>query len=789
MLLTAADGLFKLDDQPFFPRFGAIPYSQIEPERWPILLDSFGKSGLNGVSAAVPWFWHEPEEHVFDFDGRSHPSRNLTAFIEACRTAGLPLIINPGPFSQAQLFAWGHPLQRERVVRWYENLGAFLKQYQSDPVIALQIDCKTAIADYLDVGAAIEAAGGAATNVGAQTNAGDDIADNSAHDPLNDAADDAADNVDNVVADAATSAAAVRFRAFLEHKYGTLEALNQVWDSSWQAWSEIRPLAPPLKHTSLHDWQEFSAQWSHELLGWLADLARHRILPVPLIINTTPATTRAGNSSSGYYGYDFTAKYSATHYASDDPFGAAMASDIAAMYIKSPSCAATRLAPPPCAARLDCVGLEGHSNITADTAVQAAISTIAHGTKAFSNWRFQMPLTPGKKPQTTENVTQASENASADSDLHKDNYEDNFSAIQATAEFIAHYEADLLTASSVLDDIAILFYEPNQHLFPEDFLFGRYAGVTDPSAFIRRTSLNGVYALLAASGFRPRFVNLTESDQSELQRCRVLFFPNLGYIDRTSYDKLVQYVEAGGILVTLPAHPKYDLSGRPLDTSALYAAPEKEQRKPGHLGLMAGWAWHLIRQRFSSPGLGLQAEPLLKTHLPALPMVDSDGRYLRGDIQQTVFVPRVDGRVLLLSPSSSEILGYSIPFDQGISAVLGTMIGGSFMFPHYYRLSETELQTLCEFCKALLARWDLAPRTKSELPVEVVYRTTPRHTYVFLINRGRARTGRFELARDLCPGAPEVIFSWGGLEADPVLLGQIQVKLAADGVVVLRYRR
>ena len=53
MLLTAADGLFKLDDQPFFPRFGAIPYSQIEPERWPILLDSFGKSGLNGVSAVL----------------------------------------------------------------------------------------------------------------------------------------------------------------------------------------------------------------------------------------------------------------------------------------------------------------------------------------------------------------------------------------------------------------------------------------------------------------------------------------------------------------------------------------------------------------------------------------------------------------------------------------------------------------------------------------------------------------------------------------------------------------
>ena len=129
MLFTAADGLFKLNGQSFFPRFGTIPYSQIEPERWPILLESFKKSGLNGVSAVIPWL----------------SSRNLIAFIEACQAASLPLVLNPGPFGQAPLLPWWHPLERAQVVRWYESLGSILKRYQFDPVVALQIDCPATI--------------------------------------------------------------------------------------------------------------------------------------------------------------------------------------------------------------------------------------------------------------------------------------------------------------------------------------------------------------------------------------------------------------------------------------------------------------------------------------------------------------------------------------------------------------------------------------------------------------------------------------------------------------------
>jgi len=732
MFLTAANGLFKLDDQPFFPRFGIIPYAQIEPDRWPILLESFKKSGLNGVSAAVSLSRHVTEEQVYDFDGRSHPSRNLIGFIEVCRTASLPLVINPGPFDQRQLFSLGQSHQREQLVRWYESLGAALLQYQADPIIAVQIDCASACPDHHQ---------------------------DYHRDPE----------------------VAARFRHSLEHKYGTLEALNQVWGSSWQDWSEIRPLTPPLKQDALHDWQEFGAQWSRELLDWLTDLA-HNLLPVPL-----------------YCGYDLTTKYSDTPYAADFPFRAALTSDVAAM----------RLASPACAARLDCAGLDENSNITANTATQAAISAIAHGTKAFGSWRFQIP-----RPSSAE--TTATDSNPCETDR-------NWSAIQATARFIAHYEQELLAATAILDNVGILCYEPNQQLYPEDFLLGRYA--IDPSAFIRREGLYGVYALLAVSGFRPRFMDLKNAEESELRRCRILFFPNLGYIDRDSYDKLVQYVEAGGVLVTLPVHPKYDLSGKPLDTSALYATPEKNHKSVGRLGLLVAWAWHLARLRFFEPKSGSQPkgeyepelirndypasgdslkmsadmslnmymraelEPILKTHLPAMPMVDATGRYIRGDIQHTVFVPRADAHVLLLSPSSSEILGYAMPFGQGVSAVLGTVIGGSLMLPHYYRLSEAEIRTLCEFCRDLLAEWGLTPRTKSELPVEVVYRTTPAHTYVFLINRGRARAGRFELARDLCPGAPEVVFSWGGSEAEPVLLGQIQAKLGEDGIVVLRYRR
>lgn len=722
MLFTAADGLFKLNGQSFFPRFGTIPYSQIEPERWPILLESFKKSGLNGVSAVIPWL----------------SSRNLIAFIEACQAASLPLVLNPGPFGQAPLLPWWHPLERAQVVRWYESLGSILKRYQFDPVVALQIDCPAtipAMPNYHD----IIASGAGDRNAWTHENGG-----HGGH---------------------------VRVRSFLEHKYGTLEALNQAWESSWQDWTEIHPLTPPIRHCALHDWQEFIEQERSELLGWLIDLAKQTLLPVPLII-----------------GHDLTAKYSDTPYASDLPFGAALASDFAANGLESPACPGRYTKSPLiCATRLDCNGLYEHSNITADTVVQSAISAIAHGSKGFSYWGFAV-----SDPIPDE--------SHGENDLGA-----TWGSIKSVAEFISQYEKDLLSTSEVWDDIAILLYESNQRLFPEDFLFRRYPGpgIPDPTSFIRRTGLYGIYALLTASGFRPRLINLENADGHELQRCQVLFFPNLGYIDSDSYDKLARYVEAGGNLVTLPMHPKYDLSGKPLDTSALYAAPEKDQTSAGRAGLLAAWTWHLARRRLFKPKSGsqpqLEAERalelsrndfLLKTHLPAMPMVDTAGRYIRGDIQHTVFAPREDARVLLLNASpSAEILGYAMPLGQGVSTVLGTVIGGSLMLPHYYRLSETELRTLCDLCKDLLAEWGLTPRTKSELPVEVIYRTTSRHTYVFLINRGRARAGRFELARELCPGAPEVIFSWGGSEAEPVLLGQIQANLAQDGIVVLRYCR
>lgn len=71
------NGQFWLDGQPQLIQAGEFHYFRARPEHWPHRLRLLKQAGFNSVATYIPWLWHQWSEGVSDFEGFSHPMRNL----------------------------------------------------------------------------------------------------------------------------------------------------------------------------------------------------------------------------------------------------------------------------------------------------------------------------------------------------------------------------------------------------------------------------------------------------------------------------------------------------------------------------------------------------------------------------------------------------------------------------------------------------------------------------------------------------------------------------------------
>jgi beta-galactosidase len=99
----------KINGKLTYIRSGEIPYFRIKRELWEDRVRRAKQAHLNCISSYIPWFWHEPEEGVFDFTGETLPERDLISFLEIVKKNGLWFIARPGPFINAELAYGGHP--------------------------------------------------------------------------------------------------------------------------------------------------------------------------------------------------------------------------------------------------------------------------------------------------------------------------------------------------------------------------------------------------------------------------------------------------------------------------------------------------------------------------------------------------------------------------------------------------------------------------------------------------------------------------------------------------------
>ena len=98
-----------IDNRPFIMFSGEIHYFRVPRNKWKMMVDKAKAAGLNTISTYIPWRWHEYKEGSFDFTGKTVKEKNLLAFLDIVKKAGLYLSLRPGPMCHGEITDDGLP--------------------------------------------------------------------------------------------------------------------------------------------------------------------------------------------------------------------------------------------------------------------------------------------------------------------------------------------------------------------------------------------------------------------------------------------------------------------------------------------------------------------------------------------------------------------------------------------------------------------------------------------------------------------------------------------------------
>ncbi|MDQ4143484.1 MAG: beta-galactosidase [Actinomycetota bacterium] len=120
---------------------------------WEQILDTIKDLGFPAVATFLCWDFHEVEEGIFDFTGRTAPERDIGTFLQMCQERDLEVFVRPGPIIDSEWPSRGptpdvatlertDPRFRKRAEEWTRRVSRLLAPYQAPdgPVVWVQID-------------------------------------------------------------------------------------------------------------------------------------------------------------------------------------------------------------------------------------------------------------------------------------------------------------------------------------------------------------------------------------------------------------------------------------------------------------------------------------------------------------------------------------------------------------------------------------------------------------------------------------------------------------------------
>ncbi len=591
-LLTIHDGAFYEGSEPVF-LFGAeCHYFRIDPLRWRERLLQVKAAGCNLISTYVPWLWHEPEEGDFDFEGMTHPRRNVTQFLELCRELGFYVIVRPGPYVMSELRREGipewvlrdypeviartvdgashptrvvsylHPTFLKLAESWYHAVLTAMLPYMSDrggPIVVVQLDNEIGMLHWVTNGADFH--------------------------PVT----------------------LERYERFLQKKTAAIPLISSSAHEQSAAGiaetatgiAQAEPIADHEFHAlSQHFlWSEFCREDIAEYVSFLEHTARRVGVSVPFLINVHgfkdfSVYSRGTEYPIGISQLRTTARRSLALVAGDfypghityDNFHDVIVSTLFTAAISSPE-------QPIFSAEFQSGRLTDRPTVSGRDLDLLTRLCIAHGMNALNYYMF----CAGDNPEDiglfgTRHEWQAP--IASDGALRP-----AYAAASHLGSLLSGVGQDLCSAPKLIDT-HVAFYSPyymTETAWPQSedvsSLLGYFAFQREHFHF------DGLWRLLAAANISFAALDLYEREHIDPAAVPSLWVATTSFMDRATQTTLVDYVSNGGCLIVGPRIPEYDLDGSAcrILADALNAHPI-EQRGGYRLVNLAGQASVFSRQ-------------------------------------------------------------------------------------------------------------------------------------------------------------------------------------------------
>jgi len=551
MTFTVKNSNFYLNDKKVFLNSGEIHYFRINHNLWDKHLKAAKDAGLTCVSSYVPWAWHEPEEGLFDFTGKTLPERNLIGWINKCKEYGLMCIVKPGPFILAEYRGAGLPdwflNQHEPDIRMHNSKGQsvysdgislFFKAYQSK--VAEWYNQVMPIISQNEI-----AAGGPIIMMQLCNEIG--VFSWLAHQ---------ADYNEEVHR---------RFVEFIESKYKNIGNVNSSWGTSYQRFPEI--LLPPdgkQAYTSKgdrsrdYDWHCFWRKYYADYLLGLYKLARSKGVTVPMYhnlpgwiygsgyefpVNITMYDELFAEKSDILFGVDHIPEYQSYKNMHDDR----IINDITKAVQKNK---------PLFAAEFQSGSREFHvvtNNCEMELFYKASI---ANGLVGWNYYMFSQGKNPNKKGYSGKTfywftpLNVDGERTSA------------FTLLQRMNKVIKNSE-DIIVNSERKAEVCVLFYPPYYATELERPEEGNSSINFNYSTIRRPAYFDGLLKALQILNIDYDMVDLTKSSGNELSKYKQVWLFSTDEMNAPDQQTVVDYIENGGNAVIYPNLPDRDMNQQP----------------------------------------------------------------------------------------------------------------------------------------------------------------------------------------------------------------------------------
>lgn len=552
MSFSASKGYFLKNGKPHFVISGEIHYFRLDPKLWEKHLRLLKDSGANTTSTYIPWDWHEYEENKFDFNGETHPARNLIKYIKLCKKVGLDLIVKPGPYILAEYDSHGLPIwlldkcnkdsfaldehgnvisrdlmsyMSDEYLRytflWYEKVVPIISENQQSnngPIIMMQVCNEVGVFQWL---------------LGKT------------------------DYNDSVMK---------LYKNFLREKYESVDALNKIYGTVYSSFEKLS--APIGKIENKQDYCAYfdfhlfyrhyyalyldtlikkiksfniDVQLTHNIPGWIFGNASE----LPMLISTYEKVMR--NRSDIIFGLDHIPEFVSFRNAHSD---LACNKILEAMQPNYPVWAAEFQA-----------GTREHQvKCDANDLETFYYASLAHGMKSFNYYMFSQGINPKGKGffGNTFYYQTPLDFKSVKSPL--------YDAIKEVNNFITGEKENLLL-SETKSEICVGLYKPyfyteltTSQLLKEKRLNVEKLGLTLDPRFVREEIFfNGLLRSLQTLNFNYDIKDLENTSLDELFNYKQLWVVSTELMDGKTQELLATYVKNGGHLVIYPALPTLDL--------------------------------------------------------------------------------------------------------------------------------------------------------------------------------------------------------------------------------------